>query len=253
MCKICRSSRSLQNSDILSSLPDDLVFRILDCLSLPERLLLSVVCKQWRELCAAGINDFDITVRDMQQLIDAHVWLAKFLDGRQSAVKKLRILCLDCGFLSAPSAYLREGPPNPLLDLKGPSSWEASVTYKFWWDCTSCTWITLYPPSWSLCPEIVALSSVEQHKLILSWNRIYTSLPSLMRCWRYLRVFLLAERSIYFPEHNLKLITQVTPSFCSPDCISVDNFFNICSCTICSGSQIVTIPQHWHDQKCTVT
>ena len=114
---VFRSQNSEVQCDILSSIPEDVACQVLECLSLPERLLASVTCKSWRRLCAAATTEIEIEARDIQQLIDSHAWLANIISGRQSLVKTLKMHCLDNRYKSTPFDWDREGPQNPFLAL----------------------------------------------------------------------------------------------------------------------------------------
>ena len=92
LVSFCRSNETDDNPgafDILSSIPDDLAYKILDCLSLSQRMVASLACKQWRNMCIDNLPDVNITLENLQLFETAQIWLSETLKGRQSALRSL--------------------------------------------------------------------------------------------------------------------------------------------------------------------
>ena len=83
--------RLVNCQDLLTSLPEDVAFTILDKLNFPERLIMSKVCKSWRYLCVAGMDNISIVVTRAPQFNAAQTWMEKAVAGRQAAVKSFTL------------------------------------------------------------------------------------------------------------------------------------------------------------------
>ena len=113
---VSSASRDSGGFHLLSSLPEDLAFKILDYLTLPDRLMASVACKSLGKLCKDGLIDIEIQAEDLDQLDGAQAWLAESAAGRQRAVRSLSFTCKNRLYRSKPfdSDYFRPHVPLAL-------------------------------------------------------------------------------------------------------------------------------------------
>ena len=133
LVSVCRSNETAdipRAFDILSSVPDDLAYKVLDCLSLSQRMVASLACKSWGCMCINNLSDVNITVEDLQHFESAQIWLGKTLTGRESTLRSL-IVTYEHDLLSDWSHRVK----NPLMAPEGkageyllPLTWAISCT-----------------------------------------------------------------------------------------------------------------------------